>query len=687
MTPRRSRAVSLITALCSASLAHPDHAAEEVLVVGKADPLPRVSGEFQAPLPDSSALLRKLPGANVNSNGPVTGIAQYRGMYGPRVDVSVDGAHIVSGGPNLMDPPLHYAPSAMLESLSVYRGIAPVSAGQETIGGAVIATTDQGKFGESEAVSVNGRVNAAAQSVNQGLMGYGLIAGGNQHHKLYLSGLSEGGDDARFPDGKIRPSEYRRDRADFGYGWQQGGHELEVAAGRSETGDAGTPALAMDIATVDANLLRGSYRFRNDAWAIEAAAHGNEVDHTMTNFLLRPPPADPGRYRQNDASSRGAGYRLSAEVFGPRANWRIGTDGQWDEHDSDISNPNNAAFFVTNFNASQRRVLGLFAETAYRFGEHWELQAGLRGNRVSMDSGEVGSSMAMMMPGVGILAQRFNAADRQITDDNIDWVVRGNWSPTGHWLVTAAIARKTRSAAYQERYLWLPLEAAGGLADGNNYVGDIALQPEVAHQAELGFDWSDGIARFSPRIFFSYVDDYIQGVPSTDPVVVAVSTMMGNPDPLQFANVDAILYGMDLTWGLELTDNWSLYGLANYVRGERRDIDDNLYRIAAPNTTIGLNYARPRWSASVESVLYSRQQHVSATNSETESAGYALVNLAGQLQLGAGVGLAFGIDNLFNRFYQDHLGGVNRAGNEDLATGERLPGWGRNLYARVQWQF
>lgn len=687
MTLRRSHALSLIAALCSTSMTHADHAAEEVLVIGKPDSLTRISGEFEAPLPDSGALLRKLPGAHVNHNGPVTGIAQYRGMYGPRVDISVDGAHIVPGGPNLMDPPLHYAPGAMLESLSVYRGIAPVSAGQETIGGSVIATTSQGQFGDGEAFSVNGRVNAAAQAVNRGLLGYGLIAGGNQNHKLHLSGLSEAGDDARFPDGKIRPSEYRRDRVDLGYGWQHDDHALNIAAGRSETDDAGTPALAMDIATVDANLARVSYRFRSDDWTIEAAAHGNEVNHTMTNFLLRPPPADLGSYRQNDASSRGAGYRLAAEFFGSRATWRVGTDGQSDEHDSDISNPNNAAFFVTNFNASQRRVLGLFAETAYRFGQNWELQAGLRGNRVSMDSGEVASSMAMMMPGVGILAQRFNTADRQTTDDNVDWVARGNWSPKGHWLVTAAVARKTRSGAYQEKYLWLPLEAAGGLADGNNYVGDIKLKPEVAHQAEFGFDWNDGTARFSPRIFFSYVDDYIQGVPSTDPVVRAVSAMMGSPDPLQFANVDAILYGVDLTWGLDLTDRWGLYGLANYVRGERRDIDDDLYRIAAPNTTIGLNYAGRRWSASVESMLYRRQNNVSATNGETRSAGYALVNMAGRVELGGGVGLAIGIDNLFNRFYQDHLGGVNRAQNPDLAVGERLPGWGRNLYTRLQWEF
>ncbi len=35
--------------------------------------------------PDVAQLLKEAPGANVNSNGPLTGIPQYRGMYGSRV--------------------------------------------------------------------------------------------------------------------------------------------------------------------------------------------------------------------------------------------------------------------------------------------------------------------------------------------------------------------------------------------------------------------------------------------------------------------------------------------------------------------------------------------------------------------------------------------------------------------------
>src|SRR5690606_16096713 len=40
---------------------------------------------------DTAELRRELPGANLNANGVLSGIAQYRGLYGDRVTVTLDG--------------------------------------------------------------------------------------------------------------------------------------------------------------------------------------------------------------------------------------------------------------------------------------------------------------------------------------------------------------------------------------------------------------------------------------------------------------------------------------------------------------------------------------------------------------------------------------------------------------------
>jgi len=109
---------------------------EEISVTGY-QPKPSLLLEISAkgePSIDTAALLKTVPGANTNSNGALTGIAQYRGLYGDRVSIHIDHSPTLTGGPNAMDTPLSYTPPMLLKSLEVHRGIAPVSVAQESLG-------------------------------------------------------------------------------------------------------------------------------------------------------------------------------------------------------------------------------------------------------------------------------------------------------------------------------------------------------------------------------------------------------------------------------------------------------------------------------------------------------------------------------------------------------------------------
>jgi len=247
------------------------------------------------------------------------------------------------------------------------------------------------------------------------------------------------------------------------------------------------------------------------------------------------------------------------------------------------------------------------------------------------------------------------------------------------------LGRKTRSPSYQELYLWLPLEATAGMADRKRYVGDVNLDPEVAYEIDLGLDWRNGGSYATPRVFYKRVDDYIQGVPTTDPVVIAVSSANGDLNPLQFANVEAELYGFDADFGTLLSDHWRLDGVISYVRGKRRDIDDNLYRIAPLNGLLALTYDHVHWSVTAETVLAADQDKVSVTNEEEQTDGYALLNLHGNYRFQRNLLLTAGVNNVFDKEYSDHLNGYNRVRDSDVAFGDRLPGPGRSLFARVNY--
>lgn len=680
---------------------------EELLVTGTRDSRIIQLAETVEITPDAAQLLRKAPGANVNGNGPLTGIPQYRGMYGDRIKVTVNGSTLSSGGPNWMDPPLSYAPAAQLESLEVTRGIAPVSAGQETIGGAINAKTWSGDFSNTEEFEVSSRLRAGGQTVDRGSLASAAVVLANDTHKIKVSALDERGNDARFADGDIEPTEYQRHRFDIGYGVRFGNHSLQFDYGRNETDDTGTPALPMDIDYIDADLASALYAFDNGKLAANVKIYGSDIEHGMNNYSLRQAPMANGMYRQNIAEGENRGFSVDIAS----GNWKAGIDGHSEIHNSNIDNINNPNFFVVNFNDAERDIIGAFVEHKYEFSNGLETELGLRANQVSMDADEVdgtpaqmmmsmggmGMMSTMMMPSPGMmLRDNFNNADRSQEDNNIDWVAKAYYPASDATTLYAGFARKSRSASYQERYLWLPMQATAGLADGRTYTGNLELDAEVAHELELGFDVDAKALTLSPRIFYREVDDYIQGTATSDSNASNFVNMMNmmngtsNAAPLQFNNIDAELYGFDMDWRYSFSNKVSISGLINYVRGKRTDSnnDDNLYRITPLNASLALNYTANNWGLTIEGVAYDQQDKVSEFNGEQESAGYGLLNARGQWQITQSARLGFGVDNILNREYQDHLTGTNRVnGNTDIANGEKLPGYGRNAYARIDFEF
>jgi iron complex outermembrane receptor protein len=659
---------------------------EEFVVTSKRDTRLVEVSDTVGIAPSAAELLQKAPGANFNGNGPLTSIPQYRGMYGARVNINVNGMSLSSGGPNWMDPPLSYAPAAHLASLEVFRGIAPISAGQETIGGAINAKTWSGNFTSSEQFETSGRVRVGGQTVNDASLLSGMLVLANKNHRVKVAAIAELAKDAKFTEGVISPSEYERGRYDIAYGYQTGAHTLQWDLGRNETGEAGTAALPMDIDYIDADLASFHYGYQGSQWVVDSKFYFSEITHGMTNYHLREAPAMASRWRRNTAEGDNLGFSLQATLEAPESSWLLGLDGHSETHNSNIDNINNPMFYLVNFNDAQREVLGLFVEHEKKINTNWQGEFGLRFNRVNMDADEVDGTPAMMPVGK-VLRDNFNNADRSRSDNNIDWVAKFYYQSDVNQRYYLGLSRKTRSPAYQESYLWLPMQSTAGLADGHTYTGNLALKPEVAHEFELGVDYHAGSLTVSPRIFYREVNDYIQGTETHNMSAAQFTMMMGGSAPLEFNNVKAEFYGFDMDWLLQLNERWSLNGVVNYVRAKRKDINDNLYRITPLNAMTSLNYTKNDWMLSVESVLYNKQDKVSVTNTEQETAGYGLLNLKGSWQISEALRMGFGMDNAMDKKYENHLSGINRVKNSDVDLGSRLPGYSRNIFARMDYQW
>lgn len=357
--------VSLL-ALMAASSAIADHSTlEEVLVTASYNKRSINISQSNVVAPDAASLLKQAPVANVNSNCPLTGIAQYRGMYGQRVHTSIDGAKISSGGPNAMDSALSYAPTELLESMEIYRGIAPVSAGQETIGGAINVKTWNVDFGSSETFEISGKARTGYQSVDEGWLANAIVFAANQNHRFKLATLTEQGNDAEFDSGKILPSEYHRQRYDLGYCYQRDKHKIQLDIARNKTGETGTPALPMDIDNIDSDLASATYTFAESDFTLNGKIYYSDIKHGMTNYHLRTAPTNPMMHRRNITTAENIGYKLNAKFVdanNDKNTWLMGIDSHSEKHHANIDNPNNPMFFVAGFNNAERDVLGVFVE-------------------------------------------------------------------------------------------------------------------------------------------------------------------------------------------------------------------------------------------------------------------------------------------------------------------------------------
>lgn len=637
--------------------------------------------------PDGAAFIARQPGAALVANGALSGQVQMRGLFGERILLRINGQRFATGGPNAMDPAMHYAPMMLIDRIEIARGISPVRDGPG-LGGGVNTILKHARFGDGSSLSPQIDLTSQYRSADDSVAMGGLVALASDSLRLGVIGSYETGDDIRFPGGRIDSTSFHRAVYGVQAGFRAGPGEFSLEYRRQDTGRSGNPPFAMDIVYFHTDFARAGFEGDlGDNMRLEVHANYTGVSHRMNNFELRPAPA-VAMTRQSDTYADTMAADASLRFGSADRHIRVGADVELIDKGYVLYNPLSPAFFIHPLDRAGSDRVGGFVEWRSGFGAI-ESELGLRIDRHGASTGP--SRLGAGVPAGPVnLANAFALADRNWSGTSVDASLR-LWADMGAFTPRLTLAHKTRAPSLIERYSWLPTEASGGLADGNIYVGDVNLNIEKAWIAELGVDWQGDNAYARPVIYYRRINDFIQGVPFDatpgilDTPVEIVSNGSGDPTPLRFANTDARIWGADIAFGAKIAGPLRLDGVASYVRAERTDIADNLYRMAPANGRLAVSWEESRWSISVEGQFITRQNHVSATNTEAPSAGYVLANISGYWLIRDGVRLDLGIENLFDTYYLDHLAGYNRITGSDVPLGSRLPGAGRSAFARMRW--
>lgn len=693
---------------------------------------------------DTATLLKQIPGVSTYGAGGVSSLPVIHGLADDRLRIKVDGMDLISACGNHMNPPLSYIDPSSVDKAKVFAGITPVSVGGDSIGGAILVESPKPEFAQPGAGLLQKGEAGAFYRSNGDVRGGNLSATiANENLSLTYRGSTVRADDYKAGDDfkpaglaaagrgwldgdEVGSTAYESTNHSLDLGLRHENHLFELQLGLQDIPYQGWPNQRMDMTGNDSTQVNLGYTGEFDWGLLEARAYREHTRHKMqfgedkllwygSNGGVPNPdgvPCTPSGGMMGcaegmpmDTKGDNRGLQLKADIaLSTRDLLRVGGEAQryrlddWWEPSGKGMWPNT----FWNINNGQRDRLALFGEWEAQWKPQWLTQLGVRGERVSMDTGEVQGYNATY----AAEAAAFNAADREKTDHNIDLTALARFTPDRNRSVEFGYARKVRSPNLYERYAW----STGGMAmrmvnmagDGNGYVGNLDLEPETAHTLSATFDWhaqegDEWGVKVTPYI--TYVDDYIDATRCSSANSNCAAANQTATDAfvyLQFVNQSARLYGFDVSGHYPLAKGtrfgrFIARGMLSYVRGENRDTDDNLYNMMPLNAKLAVEQEYGGWNNSLELELVDDKSDVSSVRNELETDAYALLHLRGSYEWKR-LRVDFGVENLLDKFYNHPLGGAYVGQGKTMSGtgvpwGVAVPGMGRSLYAGLNIRF
>lgn len=663
---------------------------------------------------DTSSLLQDLPGFGISGAGGVSGLPVIRGFADDRNRIKVDDMDLISACANHMNPALSYIDPTQVESLKVYSSLVPVSVGGDASGGAILVKSRAPRFAEKgQGLLTSGEVGGFYRS-NGNALGANLSAtlAGEQLSVSYSASSAESENyraaksfksptvATRTTEGShlingdvVGSSAYKTQNQSLGLAWRQDNHLLELKLGYQHIPYQGFPNQHMDMTDNTSHQMNLAYTGQYLWGKLEARLYREKTRHKMDFgpdklYWYGGAGTVPGMPMDTEGINTGAVVKAEIQASN-RDTYRVGAEIQryrlndwWSPSGGGM-----APDTFWNIKDGQRNRLDVFGELESRWSEQWLSLFGVRSSQVTMTAGNAQGYNS----GYSTDANAFNAKDHQRTDHNLDLTALARFSPDATQTYEGGYSRKTRSPSLYERYTW----STGGMAmtmnnwvnDGNGYVGDINLKPEVAHTVSLSGDWHDASRevwgfRFSP--YASYVDNYIDATCNT-------TCTASRYNYLRLVNDNARLLGADASGFFPVGNLGELGKLSgrvviNYVDGKNRSSGDNLYNIMPLNGKLALDRKAGGWTNTLEAQAVAAKSATSQVRNEMRTAGYGLLNLRNSYET-KGYRIDFGVENALNRQYAHPLGGayigqgttmsLNGAG---APYGYTVPGMGRSFY-------
>ena len=616
----------------------------------------------------ASELLADAPGVSLRDNGGLAGIPILHGLDDDRVKIVTNGMTISPSCPNHMNPPLSYIDPSNMAQVNVMAGITPVSMGGDSIGGTIAVDSPQPVFAApGERIHTEGMLSTFYRS-NGESYGPSLVGSvSTQHFSFGYAGTWTNTDDYRDGHGHLVTSTYTQNTNHLvTLAAQAAGNLLVLQAGFQNTPYEGFPNQQMDLIGNRSEFLNFRYRRNLGTSVLDARVFWQNVRHEM-NIGKDKSTFPMAMWMPMDTHGRDLGYSVKWAIpFTERHTLQLGSELQRFTLSSTWpAVPGTAPYMGPNpfisMNDGVRSRLAWFAEINNQWSAHWTTLLGIRNDTVWTNAGAVSGYSDMY----SMDADAFNVLNRARTDIDIDATALARYEPNAYATFEMGYARKTRAPNLYERYAWSTDWMTSGMinwfGDGNYYVGNVDLKPEIAHTVSGTASWHDRTRKeweIKVTPYQTYIRDYID--------VNELATQMYGMSmfsQLMFANHNARIWGADLSgmaalWKSSKYGRGELTGLGGWLHGRRPDTGTGLYQMMPLNARIGLKEILKGFTGGPEVQMVDRKHDTDRLRFEQQTPGYTLVDFKAGYQW-RHLRFEGGGTNLLNHWYYLPLGGVN----------------------------
>ena len=651
----------------------------------------------QQPVPasDGASLLKNIPGFSMIRKGGTDGDPVLRGLAGSRLPILIDGMDFHGGCNHRMDPPTAYVFPESFDSVRVIKGPQTVLYGNGNAAGVVLFENDRAPITPGARAQGSALIGAWDR---RDIVATGELAGTQAALKATVTHAESG----NYEDGdgtKIHSRFKRQSATLIGSYALDRDTRLDLDAVFSQ-GKAAYADRAMDGSVFDRQSYGLTFNKQNLSPLlknINVRLYHSYIDHVMDNYSMRNTAACTSSAATGCAAMNPDratdGMRVSVDLaLNEQNQLKLGADWRHDEHTTRHQRGNSIAVAQTYKNRDrltdyQSRFAGVFGELTHLLGDQQRLIGGLRVDDWSADRTFIGMGAVASVPGTpqGSANETLKSAFLRYEQDF------GN--TTTAYL---GYGMNQRPMDYWEANLYEGIQA-----NTRN------LKPETTHQIDAGLLWKSERLKGSLSAFYAKVNDYIllysgpavapfPGGPvgaGTMPLGAACLAASGldhsrnhaTGSCLASGNIDATRYGAEADLSYKLSDAITLRSSLAYVRANNDSMNAPLAQTPPLEGKLGLDYQRGAWGMGgiVRAVASQKRIHagygnIAGVDRATRTPGFATLSLNASYKPNKKSQISFGIDNVFNKTYAEHLskGDATIAGYTN-ANGDRVNETGR----------